>query len=134
MFIYYGRDQLKLFKGINEEIDEEIIDYNKYVKQDNNIVINNETSFKRVPKIQRKIERKTFYIDAPSPQELKESIPIIYTMLPMLLMSMTSIVSSANVINNITMGEKTLEESLPSLIVAGCMVLAMILYPVIMNV
>ena len=134
MFIYYGRDQLKLFKGINEEIDEEIIDYNKYVKQDNNIVINNETSFKRVPKIQRKIERKTFYIDAPSPQELKESIPIIYTMLPMLLMSMTSIVSSANVINNITMGEKTLEESLPSLIVAGCMVLAMILYPVIMHV
>ena len=31
------------------------------LKQDNNIVINNETSFKRVPKIQRKIERKRGY-------------------------------------------------------------------------
>ena len=132
MYIYYGREKIKPFKNIIEEkIDEEIIDYAKFVKKSDNLVFNNEFAFKRVPKIQRKIENKVFYVDAPGPVELKENMPIIYTMLPMLLMSMTSIVSSANVINNITLGEKTLEESLPSLIIAGCMVLAMILYPII---
>lgn len=127
--IYYGNDKITENCNISE-ITEEKINYNEFIKSSSKNVFK-EKIFKRTPKIKRKIETKKFTIDAPSPKELKESMPVIYTMLPMLLMSMTSIVSSANVINSITLKERTLEESMPSLIISGTMILSMIAYPII---
>ena len=125
-FIYKKNSLVLLDKVIN--------DYTKYLIQGN---INENKSllkFKRVPKIQRKIETKVFKIDGPGNQELKEDVPLIINMLPMMLMSMTSMITIINIINNITMKEKTLEDSLGSLIVASCMLIAMILYPILSNV
>ena len=132
IIICYDQNNISYSKQSLESIPKEEIDYKDYIKES----INNENNlinFKRVPKIQRKIEKKEFQIDGPGNQELKESMPVIYTMLPMLLMSMTSLVTIANTINAITLGEKTFEESLGALIVSGCMIIAMVLYPIISN-
>ena len=130
VIIFYSSDKVTANYNTSEIIENEKINYENLIKKNNNLSLE-ENYFKRTPKIKRKIEVKRFQIDAPSPKELKERMPIMYTMLPMLLMSMTSIVSSANVINSITLKERTLEESMPSLIVSGCMILAMIAYPIL---
>lgn len=130
IIIFYGTGKIIENCNISEIIEEEKINYENLIKKNNNLSLE-ENYFKRTPKIKRKIEVKRFQIDAPSPKELKERMPVMYTMLPMLLMSMTSIVSSANVINSITLKERTLEESMPSLIVSGSMILAMIAYPIL---
>ena len=132
VIICYDQNSITYSKLALEPISIENIDYKSYILENDNIE-NSLINFKRVPKIQRKIEKKEFQIDGPGSQELKESMPVIYTMLPMLLMSMTSLVTIANTINAITLGEKTFEESLGALIVSGCMIIAMILYPIISN-
>ena len=132
VIVCYDQNSITYSKQSLEPLPNEFIDYKSYIIE-NNSNENNLINFKRVPRIQRKIEKKEFQIDGPGNQELKESMPVIYTMLPMLLMSMTSLVTIANTINAITLGEKTFEESLGALIVSGCMIIAMLLYPVIAN-
>ena len=106
VIICYDQNSITYSKLALEPISIENIDYKSYILENDNIE-NSLINFKRVPKIQRKIEKKEFQIDGPGSQELKESMPVIYTMLPMLLMSMTSLVTIANTINAITLGEKT---------------------------
>ena len=91
-------------------------------------------SFKRVPQITRKIEKKVFSLDAPSQNELKENMPLLISVLPMAMMSMISVINSVNVINGILGGDKTVDQAMPSLIVSGLMILSMILYPIISNI
>ena len=132
LFIYNCNKDI-IIKKLKEVVKDKY-QYENYIEK--NIKINNNKckSFKRVPKIQRKIETKIFNIDSPSQVELKESMPLIYTMLPMFMMSMTSLVSIANIIDGVTLKEKTFEESIPSLIISGSMIIAMLAYPIITNV
>ncbi len=131
LFIYNLNKNI-LIKKLKEIVIENY-DYKKYINSKVNNNINKYKKFKRVPKIQRKIEKKIFNIDSPSQKELKENAPLIYTIIPMMMMSMTSLVSIANVIDGVTLKEKTFEESLPNLIISGSMILAMITYPILSN-
>ena len=93
----------------------------------------NNNSLNISPAIKKKIVSKSFSIDPPSSVELKEGNPLILTMMPMVLMSSTSMIMSFNIINNIRSGKSTWEDNKLSLIFSGVMIFTMILYPLIQN-
>ena len=131
LFIYYGNGITYDKDCFREESIEEINleDYAeiKYVNYNQDIPLNIS------PTIKKKITNKVVSIDPPSSVELKESNPIFLTMLPMVLMSSTSIIMSLNIISNIRQGKTTWQDNSISLIFSGVMIFTMILYPLIQN-
>ena len=133
IIIYNSNDRLILDNNIFKLISNDLINYDKFKTDNLKSNINSLINFKRVPKIQRKIETKVFPIDGPSSPELKEEMPVVYTLLPMMLMSTTSMFTGINVINQISSGEKTIKEALPSLIIVFAMIGSMVIIPILTN-
>ena len=56
-------------------------------------------------------------------------MPLIFTIAPMLTMGMMSMVSGVTALQKILSGESTIKEQLSSLLMCGCMLVSMILFP-----
>ncbi len=85
--------------------------------------------FQRPPRFKRQIEKKIFNIDAPTQKEKQDDMPLIFTVAPMLTMGMMSMVSGATALQKVLSGESTIKEQFPSLLMCGCMLVSMILFP-----
>lgn len=87
--------------------------------------------FFRSPRFRTIIEKEEMVIDPPPGKEKQEDIPFIYTMGPMMTMGMSSILSLYNTVDSISSGERTLQQSLPSLVMAVGMLASMFLWPLL---
>ncbi len=87
--------------------------------------------FQRPPRFKRQIENKIFNIDPPTQKERQEEMPLIFTIAPMLTMGMMSMVSGVTALQKVLSGESTVKEQFSSLLMCGCMLISMILFPLV---
>lgn len=86
--------------------------------------------FQRPPRFKRIIEEKEFNIDPPiNNVDNNEEMPLIYTMGPVILMGLTSIMSGFNAISNVMSGQSTLKENMVQIIMTFSMLGSMIVFP-----
>ena len=90
-----------------------------------------EDYFFRAPRFKTKIEPVNIKIDEPPTKEAEEKTPMIYTIGPMLTMSMVSVSMGFTSISGLMDGSKTLMSSLPTLIMCGAMLMTMLLWPLL---
>ena len=87
--------------------------------------------FFRSPRFRTIIEKEEMVIDPPPGKEKQEEMPFIYTMGPMMTMGMSSILSLYNTVDAISAGERSWQQSLPSLVMAVGMLASMFLWPLL---
>lgn len=105
-------------------------DYSKY--EDKYVqVFDKKSYFERPPRFKRKIETKTFNIDAPTQKQNQEEMPLIFTIAPMLTMGMMSLVTGITALQRVLDGKSTIKDEFSSLLMCGCMMLSMIVFPLI---
>ena len=121
-------NSLKLSKMLIKENPE--VDYSNLIDKDIKLFEKN-MYFQRPPRFKRKIEKKEFTIDAPTQKEKEEETPLIFTIAPMLTMGMMSLVTGITSLQKVLEGESTLKDEFSSLLTCGCMMLAMIVFPIV---
>jgi len=119
-------NSLKLNKRISTV--NETKDYSNLIDKDVKL-FDKSNYFQRPPRFKRKIETKTFNIDAPTQKENQEEMPLIFTIAPMLTMGMMSLVTGVTSLQKVLEGKSTLKDEFSSLLMCGCMMLAMIVFP-----
>lgn len=85
--------------------------------------------FYRAPRFKTKIEPINVSIDTPPAKTAEDKTPLIYTVGPMLSMSMMSAASGITAIQGLADGSQDLKTAAPSLITTGVMLSTMILWP-----
>jgi len=119
---------LKLGSGLseinlaaNDEIEsKELEDIEMYSTED---------YFLKSPRLRRIITTFNMNVDSPPQKENFQEMPLIYTLGPMLTMGASSIINLTNSLTQINDGEKTLKESLPTLVVSIAMLMSMLVWP-----
>ncbi len=98
-------------------------------------VFNRSEYFQRPPRFKRIIEKKEFNIDPPTESEIKDDeMPLVYTMGPMMLMGMTSIMSGVLAVINVINGESSFKQNLVPIMTALGMMGGMIVFPFLQNI
>ncbi len=85
--------------------------------------------FQRPPRFKRMIEKKSFDVDPPTQSEKEEEMPIIYTIGPMMLMGVTSLISGLEAIMNVVEGKSSFKENMAPIITCIAMLGSMVLFP-----
>ncbi len=99
--------------------------------QENPYIINHlETDyFEKSPRFISGFERKKVVIDPPPTKQEDTSMPMLFTIGPMMTMGMVSMVTGFNAISSILNGKSSIEDQLPTLLIALAMAMTMILWP-----
>ena len=85
--------------------------------------------FYRAPRFKTKIEPINVNIDTPPGKQQEDKTPLIYTVGPMLTMSMMSATTGITALQGLADGSKDFKTAAPSLITTGVMLSTMILWP-----
>ena len=85
--------------------------------------------FFRSPRFKTVIEKEKMNIDPPPGKEKQEEIPLIYTIGPMITMSMMSMMTLFTTIDAVMSGNRPIKQAIPSFIMCGVMLISMILWP-----
>lgn len=85
--------------------------------------------FYRAPRFKTKIEPINVTIDSPPGKQEEDKTPLIYTVGPMLTMSMMSATTGITALQGLVDGSKDFKAVAPSLITTGVMLSTMILWP-----
>ena len=104
----------------NVENEEDNIDLTLYSEND---------YFHKKPRFMKLLEEVDMNIDAPPNKENDKDQNLLLTVGPMVTTGMTSMVTMYSALNNIFTNKATLQSSIPSLLIAGSMLLATILWP-----
>lgn len=121
-------NSLKLNKRLIKENPTK--DYSSLVDKDIKL-FDRKQFYERPPRFKRKIETKVFNIDAPTQKENQEETPLIFTIAPMMTMGMMSLVTGMTSLQKIMNGESTVKDEFASLLICGCMLLSMVLFPIL---
>ena len=124
--IFY--DSLKLAKRIlpNNPLKDYTTNQESFIE-----VFNKNEYFERPPRFKRSIEEKEYKIDPPTSSSKKEEMPLIYTLGPMMLMGVTSLMSGLTAIMNVIEGKSSFKDNATSIITALTMMASMILFPLL---
>ena len=87
--------------------------------------------FSKSPRLRRVIEQKEIELSKPPHLQDQQELPFILTIGPMLTMGVMSMVMLINTLDRIYLKETTLEDSWPSLVMSGAMLLSMLLWPLL---
>lgn len=87
--------------------------------------------FSKSPRIRRIIETKTIKLSPPPKPEGNNELPMILTVGPMFTMGIMSLVMLINTLDQIYLKETTIEQSWPSLVTSGAMLISMVLWPLL---
>lgn len=87
--------------------------------------------FFRAPRFKTKIEPVDIKIDEPPAKQEPDKTPMIYTIGPMLTMSMMSISMGYTALSGVMDGTKSLSSSMPSLVMCGAMIASTLLWPLL---
>ena len=85
--------------------------------------------FSRQPRFVTSIIEENIKIDNPPGAQEPDDTPVLYTVGPMLAMTMTSIISVSTSIINVTSGKSTIWRILPSIIISITMIASTLLWP-----
>lgn len=85
--------------------------------------------FFRSPRFKTIIEKEKMNVDSPPGKEKQEEMPLIYTLGPMLTMSMMSMMTLYNTIESVLSGNRPMKQAIPAFIMSGVMLLSMFLWP-----
>ncbi len=88
-----------------------------------------EDYFLRQPRFKSTIEKEEIQIDAPPAKQDMQEMPLLYTIGPMITMSMTSLVTVFSTLSNINANNKSWYSAIPSLLVAGAMLASVLIWP-----
>ncbi len=110
----------KTFDNSEAVTDEEIQNKDLYGDDD---------YFLRSPRMRRISERPNIRIDSPPTKEVVPETPLIMTLAPMITMAASSMVTLATALQAISSGEKTVKQSLPTLIICIAMIFSMFVWP-----
>ncbi len=118
----------------NFHIKEEVVQ--KQIEFDNSeeeVVefFNEQDYFYRSPRFKTKIEDVNIIIDSPPAKENKEKMPAIYTIGPMLTMSMMSVSMGYTSLSGVIDGTKDISDAIPTLIITFAMLSTMLLWPLL---
>ena len=120
---------------VNSEsiIKKEIPKYNKELlntEEDDDASIYNENDYySRQPRFTTSIIEENLKIDSPPGKIETDDTPILYTVGPMLTMTMTSAVSVSTSIINLANGKTTWLSAMPAFVIAGAMIASTLLWP-----
>lgn len=89
--------------------------------------------FHKKPRFIYSVKCLDMQIDPPPTKSTKQDVPMIITIGPMMTMSLTSVVMIYTTINNVLNEEATWEQSIPSLVISGAMMLSFLLWPILTN-
>lgn len=92
-----------------------------------------EEYFSKSPRIRRMIETKTIDIDAPPQDNNKQSLPLIFTLGPMMSMGIMSAVTIVNTTLQLRSGQTTIDRCWPQLVSGSLMLLSTFLWPILTN-
>ena len=106
---------------VSDEITQEEIE--------NTPIYGNDDYFLKSPRLRRNISTLNMQIDSPPTRENMQEMPMIYTLGPMLTMGASSIINLTTTMSQIGSGEKTIKESLATLIVSFAMLMSMLVWP-----
>ena len=106
---------------IEDELIEEDIEDKAYYDDDD--------YFLKSPRVRNYITSFDMKIDSPPAKENIQDVPLWATMVPMLTMVASSMITLSNAITAYLEGEKTFKQILPTLVISGCMVFTMIIWP-----
>ena len=101
-------------------IDDEIEDKPYYSDDD---------YFLKSPRVRSNVETFNMRIDSPPAKDEIQDVPLWATMAPMLTMVASSSITLSNAIMSYLDGEKTFTQILPTLVISGCMVFTMLIWP-----
>ena len=85
--------------------------------------------FLRPPRFNEKVESKDVVIETPPASEISESMPIFFTLGPMLIMAISSCGAGAVALIGIASGTTTFKESMGAILTAFSMLAVMIIFP-----
>ena len=122
--VKYSSDVFTLYNKPNVVIEPTNEDKNNELE-----VYEENDYFFRSPRFRTIIEKEEMVIDPPPGKEKQQEQPFLLTVGPMMTMGMSSIVSLMNTIDAMSAGERTLKQSLPSLIMGIGMLMSMFLWP-----
>ncbi len=99
-------------------------------EEENNIdLYNDDDYFYHLPRIRNVLEIEEVLIDPPPTSQLQEELPFILTLGSSLTMSVTSMMSVYNIYSSVSEGKTTLQQSLPSIITCGAMIVGSLIFP-----
>lgn len=124
--VKYATNKFKIHQS--QKLDYSLIDK----ISDQNIELYDQSEyFIRPPRFSEIIEPKDVSVDNPPAKQDAESMPILLTLGPMLVMGMGSSVSGAIALMKVISGEASLKENLTQILTALCMLTAMLIFPTI---
>ncbi|MEG2321968.1 MAG: type VII secretion protein EssC [Bacilli bacterium] len=103
----------------------------EYIENEDLQVFETQDYFFRAPRFRTTMEQVEIKIDAPPTKEKDEKMPMIYTVGPMLTMGMTAMVTGITSLNNVLNGKQSWSTAMPSLVIAGAMMMSMIFWPLL---
>lgn len=104
-----------------EELNEEL-DITLYTDDD---------LYHKKPRFLREVETLEIKVDPPPEKQVSGEKPLLLTIGPMLTMSMISLMSAFNAINNMLVNNTSLTQTLPTLIISGAMLCGTLVWPTI---
>ena len=110
----------KAFEVKDELIDEEIDNKKQYEDSDYFLIS---------PRMKKTIETLNMRIDSPPVRENMQETPLIMTLAPMLTMAASSMLALTSALQAISSGEKTLKQSVPTLVISAVMIFSMLIWP-----
>lgn len=90
-----------------------------------------EDYFSKSPRLRRVTETKHIDLSPPPREDNNKDLPMILTIGPMLTMGVMALVMLLNTANRLYLGETTIEQSWPSLITSGAMLVSMLVWPLL---
>ena len=85
--------------------------------------------FLRSPRMRKVSETLNMRVDSPPAKENMQETPLILTLAPMLTMAASSVLTLTTALQAISSGERTVKQSLPTLIISGAMIFSMFVWP-----
>ncbi len=92
-----------------------------------------EEYYQYTPRLRSKIEPKVFTIDDPPQSQKTEELPVLLTIIPTLLMSITSVYTGALAIIRVSSGDATILNSMPSILMCITMLGSSLIFPMFMK-
>ena len=114
-FGYEARQQQITPVDEDEETELELYEENDY--------------FFRSPRFKTVIEKEKMNIDPPPGKEKQEEMPLIYSIGPMITMSMMSMMTLVTTIESVMSGNRPIKEAIPAFVMTGVMLISMFLWP-----
>ncbi len=103
------------------------------VEDDNAVLYNENDYFSRQPRFVTSIKEEELKIDNPPGKLEQDETPLLYTLGPMVTMTMTSAISVSTSVSNLMNGTATWKSALPAIVIAVAMIASTILWPSLMK-